>query len=300
MKIDAKVFERFLDKVTTKGKIADGRLNFGAKGVSFIEPDGGKHYLAKGLLYKTAFKTYTEIGEIGINNFLRLGRFVSGLSGESDMKKKDIFFCMSEKNAEFEYVTADVDSLDEKPEFPKFDKWDVSCTVDSSIFAKANDNASKVGKEIDITIMTEEKKLIITTGEDDKLKVKQDVPEIQKAGIKTNFSYPLKDIIPSLDGKINISFANAGPMKIISKDEFMEIVYFIAPKIDDDEDEENEKEEKKEEKKEEVVEKEEEPAIVSEPEKESENIPEAEPETEEKPKTDGSDIEIPEPLQFEE
>ena len=59
--------------------------------------------------------------------------------------------------------------MHEKREIPKYDEWQVSFSVDSLVMKNSLNNANTVGKDTDINFKTEEKKLIITTGTDDKI-----------------------------------------------------------------------------------------------------------------------------------
>ena len=71
MKIETNVLEDFLDKIQI-GTVETCLLNFSDEGLVIKTASLDKSAMSDGLLKKEAFKEYTALGEIGVDNLTKL------------------------------------------------------------------------------------------------------------------------------------------------------------------------------------------------------------------------------------
>jgi len=234
MIIESKLFENWLKKASVNGKIDEIRLNFSEEGVSMIESDKGSFYLTKCLLKKKAFKNYESIGEIAVNNISRLINFLKRFSEEIEISKNNSILTIKGKTKKAEYILANLESMPDKKNFPKYDDWKVNIKLESSVLKDILEDANTIGKNTEIFFKTKEKGLLISCGKDDKFQQEIKNANIEEKDVKTFFGDPLKEVIAVLDDEINFQMGKASPIKIIEKNDLEEFIFFVAPKSEGD------------------------------------------------------------------
>ena len=89
MKIDVKILQDYLKKVSLNATIPTLNLDFEVKGVTTQVSDIGNQCMTKGILKKDAFKEYVEIGEIFIKSAKFFIDILGTFKGEVDIIKSD-------------------------------------------------------------------------------------------------------------------------------------------------------------------------------------------------------------------
>ena len=117
----------------------------------------------------------------------------------------------------------------DKGTIPKV-QYEQSFKVKSDDLKSISKNAD-ILKTDEILLVGRNQVLTLQTGDDDKIRDKIKVPEIQEE-FSVKFGESLFNIINVLDGEVIMSCKTDYPIKVINKNEFMEFIFICAPRIE--------------------------------------------------------------------
>lgn len=235
MKIQSKVFSRFLDKVNVGGKIEDVVLDFNADGISCKAVDSANTMMLEGLLSKEKFKDYdcSLLGEIGIAGLGRFAGIVGSLIGELELQKEDNYLVVSGGTRKGRFVLPNTEFIKEGREFPEIE-FDATFKVNKEIFKHSVADASIVDSSI-FVLELKGTALSVRVGEQDQLEETCTVEVIQTKveNLKVVIGDVLGSVIKGADAELIISAKAEAPMFIEDlKGDGMAFKYMVAPVIE--------------------------------------------------------------------
>ena len=233
MKLKTQELTSFLDKIQMSNTqmIKEVNLKFEKDGLKVDAITLDKVSGISGWLKTSAFKEYTELGNVGLNELdvvikviKRFGEFISIekegnlLTIKGDSKKVDIELVdekfisesgASPKNLEFK------------------DTFEISAKRMKEIFTDVQMN-----KDCVLNIKTSEKKTTFTNTGKYKFEHNIESPTCE-GGVEVKFGQPIIDTVSVLDGNLEISVASNYPCKVMEKSEHSVITMIVSPRVDD-------------------------------------------------------------------
>lgn len=231
MKAEMKVLTEFLNLVRMN-EIQQCLLKFTDKGleVGAMSPAGS--HMAKGLLYKTAFKDYQAIGNVGIDELEKVNKIFKKLGSEVELKVKGNLMEANaiKKSLEIELVDEKfIEQHDLNKEIP----FDTEFKMDAKVLAEFLDDIKMTSDSMIILETVDGGVKFYNTG---KYKFNYNVSsEGTLKGSKVKFGEPFVSVFDNVkDGEISFAVMSDSPLTANVKTEHYEIKFMVAPRVTDE------------------------------------------------------------------
>lgn len=228
MKVQSKVFSKFLDKISVK-EIEDVVLDFNAKGVFCKAVDLSNVLMVECSLDKEAFLDYEALGDIGIAGISRLNSIIKTFSDDLEITKKDNYIIMKGNRKTGKFILPNTAYIKEGRNFPPLE-FAATFSIDKKVFLDSISNAGTLGSG-KYVVKIAGSTLSIATGEQDQLTEMREL-----TGVDANVSLVINDTLNSLikicEDQIEISMGSDIPMLIKDEqDKLIKARYILAPVI---------------------------------------------------------------------
>lgn len=231
MKIEKKKLVKFLEKVQMSGsqQIMECILDFTDAGLNINADCASEQSKAIGLLKPSAFKEYSNIGKIGVNDFNGFIGAINRFDNIIELKQEGNVMIVNEdkKKVEIELINTEfITSGKEAPNLEFNAVFKVPPKKMQSIFTDAN-----LSKDAVIKIETATNQVKIENTGKYKFTNIFDV-EGCVGGVKAKYGEPLVDAISRLTDELIVSISTDYPIQIEEKNEESEIKIIVAPRIE--------------------------------------------------------------------
>lgn len=236
MKINSKVLEKFLDKVSLKGKINEIVLRFKEEGL-VIYANTANIGAVSAILKKQSFESYEALGDVGIVDLNKFVKMLKTFNGLVEIKKEETkLHIYNNEGKTISYPLAEESFIDgaQSEEMGLFKKFDGGVSVDNEFLRKGVTNAGIVGVN-EVMVEVKDKKLNLVVENDNKVRMVE-VADCDYKNIKSFYGEILFDVVNCLEGSINMAVLdNNAPIQLIEKKEDYIVKYLVAPIVKDDE-----------------------------------------------------------------
>jgi len=234
LEIKTKILKTFVDKtMMTKGQqLKEYIMRFEKEGLKINANSESKQARVMAWLKKEAFKTYEELGNVGINDLENVSKVLDRFGEDISLSKEGNLLTIKGqgKKVDIELVSENfLDTDTGEPSLEFVDTFAISATKLKELYKDVQMN-----KDATITFETAEKKVKVSNTGKYKFLTELDA-DTCKGGAKTTFGDPLIDATINLTGNLEISLANNYPVKIIEKVENESVITFIvAPRVEEE------------------------------------------------------------------
>ena len=233
MKIKTKPLTTFLTKVKMAGtqQITECILKFESEGLKIGANSDAQLSRVAGVLNKSLFKDYVEIGNVGVNDFDNVIKVIQRFGETLTLKKEGNLLTLSSggKKVDIELVSEDFIKTDvDAPEL----EFDETFTISSKQLGDIITDV-QMNKDAVLSITTEEKKVKFNnTG---KYKFENEIDALTvKGGTKVDFGQPFIDAVSGLTGSLEMSLKVDYPCKIVERTDDSIITIVVAPRVSDE------------------------------------------------------------------
>ena len=229
MKIETNTIVEFL-KNFRMGEIQTCLLEFKEEGLFISAMSLTNSYRADVYLNKLAFKEYTPIGNIGVDDLDKLINVFKRLGKELEFSVEGNLCIAKGNNKELLFELIDEKFIEKPKELPNMEH-STSFVLSAKDFNECLTDAS-MNKDTSMTFETVDGGVKISnTG---KYKFNRYFnSEETKSGVKVSFGQPISSALGGLkDGIIKFSVKTDYPLLAEIKDEHFELTFMIAPLVD--------------------------------------------------------------------
>jgi len=238
MKIETKILTKFLEEfsLSAENQIGEALFKFETEGLKVGSNDGQKQVFSTGWLKPEAFKEYSAIGNVGLNDLANvikvLGRFDEfvTITKQGNLMTVAGSSKTSEKKVDVELISENFLSTEAaEPKLTFTDTFVIGGKLLGEVVADAEMN-----KDAELIIATEPKKVMFSNTGKYRFNTTL-VSPVTVGNARVSFGQPFVNAVANLikgDTKeLEFSLANDYPVKIVKRTENSVVTVIVAPRV---------------------------------------------------------------------
>jgi hypothetical protein len=241
--VSCDLFVDFVKKSTVNGEIPQLLLKQTEKGYE-VSVMAENVISCEGVIYKKNFIMFGSVGNITIKDTKKFISLLKDLQGNVTIEKKENKIIIHGDKTDIEYVLCSEEFIETTSEPITID-FDDGFKISKDFFISVSSKATLLDVS-SVVLQVNNKILRGIVEETDKYIIKEEVPY---KDCESGYGRWLFKLSQFLEDKINVSFDNNYPVRIMSKNTNFELSYYIAPFVKTEqaiaEEEKKEKEEQK-------------------------------------------------------
>jgi len=235
IQIKKEEFVTFIKKVmmTDKGAISECVFDFREDGLLVEAATPPQQAMVFAILKPSAFKEYSQIGQIGIGDLTDLKKKVDKFKEFVEIKVEGNLLTVSENKKTFEIELSSIEYITNGSGLDNVKK--LSSFVDNFMMTAKDLKDLRVNaqmiKDSKLHIETKEGAVLFSAKGKGAYKDELMSPSC-KGGAKASYGMPLFEAIENLSDTVEIHIGNDYPLKIIEKTDNSEVTIIVAPHVD--------------------------------------------------------------------
>jgi len=232
MKIEVSVLKSFINKVAMEGisSISDCVLDFNSSGLLIRAVSAANTVMVNGVLEKSAFVDYKELGKLGIENLAKLSKYLSRFDGTVKIAVKENLLVITGNKKRVEVLLKDTDYVEQPPEYPRDIEKNYKGSIEleaSAVKAFLDDVGIIGGTELDLIVKN--KKLTVKSKNMDLIEEEVEVVNISSDDLVVSLGVPFITAVKNLDGKVTLEMAENYPVLVKDCGDNYEVKILVAP-----------------------------------------------------------------------
>ena len=231
MKIKTKVLTNFLNKFRMSGsqKVDEAILRFEKDGLKVRVDSPAKQARVTGWLKTSAFESYSELGNVCLNDLENVKRALERFGEKISLKKDGNLLVVKgdNKKVEIELMSEEfMETLAQDPQIEFEDTFIIKSEQIKNIFDDV-----RMNKDAQLMIKTEDKKVQFSNTGKYKFNNVLEAP-MCKGGVSVKFGSALLDALNGIDSQLEISVKTDYPVKAMEKSEHSILTFIVAPMVE--------------------------------------------------------------------
>lgn len=231
MKIDTNIIEEFLTKVRMD-EVETCLLEFKEDGLHISTMSVANTHKVDAVLFKSAFKEYQVIGNIGVDDLSKLIKVFKRLGKELEFSVEGNLLTAKANKKELKFELVDEKFIKPTNPTPKMEHA-TTCKIDGKVMAECLKDAL-MNKEVAFKLETVDGGVKISnTG---KYKFTRNIDsEGTKGGETVKFGEPLLRVLKELNtGELEFKVKTDYPLLVSTKTDLYEMTFLVAPRVEND------------------------------------------------------------------